>query len=104
MPGTHSIFAAKSNFSKIKIGKLFTTSDGDTFKKTTELTFDDMAGIEHYIDPFFDKKIGAAENIQPDVDTSARIIIGGKEEPQMPKSITKKSPKKATKKKPAKKS
>ena len=94
--------ATRSNFSKIAIGELFKTSDGETYKKTTELTFDDMVGLEHYIDPFFDKKIGASENIQPDVDTSARIVKG-KEEPNM-STTTKKSPKKATKKKPAKKS
>lgn len=89
-----------SNFSKIKIGKFFKTSDGETFKKTTELTFDDMVGLEHYIDPFFDKKIGAAENIQPDVDTSARITKG-KEEPLMTKSV--KKPAKKTSKKKTKK-
>lgn len=64
-----------SNFSKVKMGSLFTTSEGETFKKTSDLTFDDMAGIEHYIDPFFDKKIGAAPKAtKPDVDTSARVV------------------------------
>jgi hypothetical protein len=65
-----------SNFSKIKIGDYFTTSDEETFKKTSALTFDDMAKIEHYIDPFMDKKIGAAGSVKADVDTSARIVAG----------------------------
>lgn len=46
-----------TNFSQIKIGSLFTSTDGETFKKTSELTYDDMAGLERYIDPFFEKKI-----------------------------------------------
>ena len=65
-----------SNFSKIKMGALFTTSDGETYKKTSELTFDDMIGIEHYIDPFIDKKIGptAVPSTGQKIDTSARIV------------------------------
>lgn len=67
-------------FSAIKIGSLFTASDGERYKKTSELTYDDMYGLEHYIDPFFDKKINAPENVQPLVDTRAHIIKDGKEE------------------------
>lgn len=65
-----------SNFSKIKMGAMFTTSDGETYKKTSELTFDDMIGIEHYIDPFIDKKIGpgAVPSTGGVIDTSARVV------------------------------
>lgn len=65
-----------SNFSKIKIGSTFTTSDGEVYKKTSELTYDDSVGMERYIDPFFDKKIGAAAKAvsKPDIDISARVI------------------------------
>lgn len=45
------------NFSKIAVGRLFTTTDGATYKKTSELTFDDHVGIEQNIDPLFDRKI-----------------------------------------------
>lgn len=85
-----------SNFTKIKIGSIFKTADGESYRKTSELTFDDMAGIEHYIDPFFDKKIGTAV-AAPVIDTSARIV---KNNTEAPKKATKKAPKKkaATKK------
>ena len=34
-----------------------------------------MAGIERYIDPFFDRKIGQPQTAaKPDVDTSARVV------------------------------
>jgi hypothetical protein len=45
------------NFSKVGVGKLFTTTDGATYKKTSDLTFDDHVGIEQNIDPLFDRKI-----------------------------------------------
>jgi hypothetical protein len=60
-----------TNFSKIKIGAYFEAGD-EKFKKTSELTYDDMAGIERYIDPFFDKKIGQAAKVTT-IDTSAKI-------------------------------
>lgn len=45
------------NFFKIAVGELFVTHDGATYKKTSELTFDDHVGIEQNIDPLFDRKI-----------------------------------------------
>lgn len=44
------------NFPLIAIGSLFTV-DGETFRKTSDLIFTDVAGIERYIDPLFDKKL-----------------------------------------------
>jgi hypothetical protein len=51
------------NFSAIEIGKYFKTKDGETFKKTTELTYDDSIGLEHYIgsELGFDEKIVVPE-------------------------------------------
>jgi hypothetical protein len=84
-----------NNFSKIKDGEFFSTLDGERYKKTGPLTFDSMAGIEQYIDPLFDRKIGQpAAGAQPGIDTSARVI---KPEPEAePK---KKAPKKKSSKK-----
>lgn len=85
------------NFSKIKMGSLFTTSDGETFKKTSDLTFEDMAGIEHYLDPFIEKKIGQKPvDAKPTVDTSARVVKSGETE-EAPKASKKKSAKKSKK-------
>jgi len=46
------------NFPKIGIGEFFVV-DGEKFKKHSELVYLDTAGIEHYIDPLFDRKLGA---------------------------------------------
>jgi len=45
------------NFPKIGIGEFFVV-DGEKFKKHSELVFVDTAGIERYIDPLFDRKLG----------------------------------------------
>ena len=47
------------NFSAVKIGDYFKTKDSETFKKTSELTFEDSIGLEHYIGSEFgfDEKI-----------------------------------------------
>lgn len=92
-----------TNFSKIKIGEFFEASDGEKYKKTTELTFNDAYGLEHYIDPLFDKKIGAPQTTAPIIDTSARIVKGTPVEelnPEPPKA--EKAPKKRAKKAPKK--
>lgn len=63
----------QTNFSKIKIGSTF-KAGGETYKKTSDLTFDDVNGIEQYIDPIFDRKIGA-EAVPPlKIDTSAKVV------------------------------
>jgi 5-methylcytosine-specific restriction protein A len=64
------------NWDKIKIGDSFTASDGETYFKTSDLCFNDAYGLEHYIDPLFDRKIGAPANAAPSVDTSAKIVKG----------------------------
>jgi hypothetical protein len=92
-----------SNFSKIKIGAFFTTLDGETYKKTSELTFDDTVGIEHYIDPFIDKKIGPAAE---EPGAGPRIIPGvpvAELVPEIAPKSKKATIKKSSKKKPAKK-
>lgn len=60
------------NFAAIKVGATF-QAGGETFKKTTELTFEDVNGLEQYIDSLFDKKIGAAAKPVAGIDTSAHI-------------------------------
>lgn len=88
-----------SNFSKIKVGTIFKTSDGEAYRKTSELTFEGLStGIEQYIDPFFDKKIGGTAPAAPVIDTSARVV---KDNEEAPKTAKKKA---APKKKAAKKS
>ena len=74
--------APQTNFGKIKIGTFFFASDGEKYKKTSDLTFDDMYGMEHYWDPMFDRKIGVAADAKADVDTSARIVKPGDEKPK----------------------
>jgi hypothetical protein len=64
------------NFSAIKAGTYF-TADGMRFKKTSELTYDDSIGLEHYIgsELGFDEKINAPDAPpKPGVDTSARVV------------------------------
>ena len=52
------------NFSKIKIGDYFEDTDGNRFRKSSDQTYDDVSGIERYIDPLFDRKIaGPATNV-----------------------------------------
>ena len=55
------------NFSTIKIGSYFKTKEGETFKKTSELTYDDSIGLEHYIgsELGFDEKIVASVETTP---------------------------------------
>ena len=63
-----------TNFSKIQINDFFDV-DGEKYKKTSQLTFNDMVGLEHYIDPLFDRKIGAppAPPVKG-IDTSAKVV------------------------------
>jgi hypothetical protein len=44
------------NFPKLPIGKTFVVG-GETFVKRGELIYTDVIGMEHYIDPLFDKKL-----------------------------------------------
>ena len=76
------------HFSKIKIGEVFVI-DGERFKKHDDLTYHDAYGLEHYIDPLFDVKIGRwlseeaeklAKLTAPQVDTSAKIEKGETED------------------------
>jgi hypothetical protein len=63
----------------LKIGDAFSV-DGETFIKLTELTYKDAYGLEHYIDPLFDVKLGkalaeaASSAVDTAVDTSAKIV------------------------------
>ena len=62
----------------LKIGDVFTV-DEEKFTKLTELTYRDAYGLEHYIDPLFDIKLGKAlanlaSPAAPQVDTSATIV------------------------------
>lgn len=94
-----------TNFSKIKIGTWFSASDGEKYKKTSELTYDDAYGLERYIDPLFDKKIGKAADSTPVVDTSAKVVKGASDETVDTSAKVVKTPKKrASKKKAAAKS
>lgn len=62
------------NFNKIKIGAMFQTKDGTTYRKLNDLVAEDVTtGIERYIEPLFDKSIGV-DDVKPDVDTSARVV------------------------------
>jgi hypothetical protein len=66
-----------TKFSTITKGALFTTADGETFRKYDDLIYTDSVGIEHYWDKFFDKKIGAEikpGQPAPTVDTSAHVV------------------------------
>lgn len=99
-----------ANFSKIKAGQLFSTTEGDTFRKTSELTFDDMAGIEHYIgsEPFLDAKIIAEtvtplEGTIPDLKKQIAKLNSQVNKLQKIKATKTKSAKKSSKKKSVKK-
>jgi hypothetical protein len=66
------------HFPKLAIGAVFTV-DGETFTKYSELIFRDLYGLEHYIDPLFDAKLGreiagqAAASV-PVVDVSVKVV------------------------------
>jgi hypothetical protein len=75
--------APATRFSAITKGALFTTTDGETFRKYDELIYTDSVGIEHYWDRFFDRKVGAeikpgqpipAPTASAAVDTSAHVV------------------------------
>jgi hypothetical protein len=103
------------NFSAIKRGERFYI-DGEPFVKTSELTFDDAAGFERYIDPLQDARISkgtAPAATEPTTDTQEWITdpatriqsknpnFGKKLKKQAVRSATKKlepKPPKATKK------
>jgi len=73
-----------THFPTLAIGATFVV-DGETFTKNSELTFRDPYGLEHYIDPLFDVKLGKVLAGQsaapsPDVDTSVKIVKGESEQ------------------------
>lgn len=89
-----------TNFSKIKVGTWFTASDGEKYKKTSELTYDDSYGLERYIDPLFDKKIGSTvADTSKTIDTSAKVVKGSSEETVDTSAKVVKTPKKRAAKK-----
>lgn len=96
-----------NSFSKVKTGSIFTTTDGEQFKKTSDLTFDDMAGLEHYIDPFFDRKIGTPVPAVAAPKAPKGNGLGFNEPPKVsepqPEKPCKKAKKKAAKKSSKKK-
>lgn len=63
----------QTNFSKIKVGATF-QAGGETYKKTSELTFEDMNRLEQYISPLFDRTINAVAKPAQSIDTSAKIV------------------------------
>jgi hypothetical protein len=72
------------NFPALAVGATFVV-DGEAFTKRSELVFTDYIGIEHYIDPLFDAKLGKAlaaiaAAAAPAVDTSAKIVKGESEQ------------------------
>jgi hypothetical protein len=72
------------HFPTLAIGTVFTV-DYETFTKLTELTFRDPYGLERYIDPLFDAKLGKvlagqAAAAVPTVDTSAKVVKGESEQ------------------------
>jgi hypothetical protein len=85
-----------TNFSNIKIGEYFVV-DGESYKKHDELIYIDGAGIQRYIDPLFDKRIGKKpETSKKDpniIDVSAKIVKGDEEAEEAPKPKSKKSKK-----------
>jgi hypothetical protein len=62
-------------FPLLRIGEIFITSDGEFYTKTGDLTFTGTDGLERYIDPLTDRKIGEAIKPQTGgIDTSAKIV------------------------------
>lgn len=65
------------HFFTLKIGESFSV-DGEKYIKHTDLVFRDYNGLEHYIDPLFDAKLGAElagkAAVAPVVDISAKIV------------------------------
>jgi hypothetical protein len=66
------------HFFKLANGASFVV-DGEVFTKLEGLVYRDAFGLEHYIDPLFDVKLGKvlaeeAAKVAPQVDTSATIV------------------------------
>lgn len=91
-------------FSTIKYGEQFYI-DGEPFKKTGDLTYNDMAGFERYIGPFEDAKIvldgasakSAVSEMEPEWLTDPATRVQTKN-PRFGKKIKKTPAKKTTKK------
>jgi hypothetical protein len=72
------------HFPTLAIGAVFTV-DGETFTKHSELVYRDPYGMERYIDPLFDAKLGreianTAAAAAPVADVSAKIAKGEPEQ------------------------
>jgi len=72
------------HFHLLKIGEVFVV-DGERFVKHDDLTYTDAFGMQHYIDPLFDAKIGkysatGKASTQPQTDVSAKIVKGESEQ------------------------
>jgi hypothetical protein len=62
------------HFHLLKIGEVFNV-DGERYVKHDDLTYTDVFGMQHYIDPLFDAKIGKfTKAVAPQTDTSAKIV------------------------------
>jgi hypothetical protein len=70
-------------FGTIKVGEIFMDKSGARYKKTSNLTFDDVMGMEHYIDPMFNDTVLTAE------EAAAYLakLKTKQEEPEVPKFI-----------------
>jgi hypothetical protein len=64
---------SNKNFAAIKVGATF-KAGGETYRKTSELTFEDVNHLEQYIDPLFDRKINAEAKPEAGIDTSAHVV------------------------------
>jgi len=62
-----------TNFSKIKIGATF-KAGGEVYRKTSELIFEDVNGLEQYWDPLFDRRIDQEAVPAKAIDTSAKVV------------------------------
>jgi hypothetical protein len=63
----------------LKVGDTFVV-DGEKFTKLTELTYRDSYGLEHYIDPLFDAKLGKVLAEQADTAQLELPLSGGEPE------------------------
>jgi hypothetical protein len=62
------------NFPKLPIGASFAV-DGEAFIKRGELTYTDVIGMEHYIDPLFDKKLAAIVSPAPAPTPEVNVAV-----------------------------
>jgi hypothetical protein len=63
-----------TNFGEVKVGEYFTTKDGEKYRKVSNITFTNSMGIEQYIDPLFDNKIGPPTLITETLPTGEQVV------------------------------